>query len=74
MSVCLCVLKRFKLLIFYSFCPILVKLGTYDLCADMQKLWFQNFVLKIFGEFFSDFFQVSLLLTFFSDSHETWHT
>jgi len=38
----------------YSYCLILTKLGTHDLCASMQKNCgtdFQNFDSKIFAEF-----------------------
>jgi len=48
----------------YSFCRILTKVGTYDLCASMEeKLWdrFSKFYIKIF--FYKFFKNFKLVLT-----------
>ena len=41
----------------YNVSPILVKLGTHDLCANMQKKLLNRFfrMIKIFGDFFLNF-------------------
>ena len=36
---------------FYSFCQIRTKVGTDDEYVNTERSYFQNFALKIFGEF-----------------------
>jgi len=55
LSVCVDVVKLFSnCCISYSFCLILTKLGTHDLCANMQKSLediFEVLILKFLAKF-----------------------
>ena len=57
-----CVSSNFFKSLFLHFLLILTKLGTHDFCANMRKknyggTDFQNFDVKIFGNFFLNFKQ-----------------
>jgi len=63
-----CVIKQFSNRYSYSFCLILTKLGTYDLCVNVKKTVEQIFEIFIILKFLENFLNFTFGLGLCSSS------